>query len=209
MATTAGCCAATTGEAEGAALPSNNRDDRRIARSRDVPPPISPWTPVIWLVITGCVLAGVVFWVVPEPGPLDNPDQAEQRSGLLVPAAEAREVSGLQLPGSPIGQRTTVIVFDRSIPDPQRFRDWLAAVPTGTTTVLAVPQPSAGDEVDNVVTDPRRQIAEAVDMPTPVDGGYPIGYAVIDAEARVRYATLDPGYLSHDFAIATMAAVVQ
>ncbi len=46
-------------------------------------------------------------------------------------------------------------------------------------------------------------------MPTPVDGGYPIGYAVIDAQARVRYTTLDPGYLSHDFAIATMAGAVQ
>lgn len=187
---------------------SNDRDDHRTGRSRDVPS-LSPWAPVIWLLITGAVLAGVVFWVVPEPGPLDNPDQAEQRSGLLVPTAEARDVSGLQVPGSPIGQRPTVIVFDRTIPDPQRFRDWLAAVPPGTTILLAVPQRSGGDEVDNVVTDPRRQIADAVDMPTPVDGGYPIGYAVVDAQARVRYTTLDPGYLSHDFAIATMAGAVQ
>ncbi len=102
---------------------------------------------VVWLLITGAVLTGVVFWLVPEPGPLDNPDQAEQRSGLLVPAAEAREVSGLQLPGDPIGQRPTVIVFDRTIPDPQRFRDWLAAVPPGTTTVLTLPQPSTSPGV--------------------------------------------------------------
>jgi hypothetical protein len=161
------------------------------------------------LFITGAVLAGAVFGLIPEPGPLDDPDQADQRSGLLVPATEAREISGLELPGDPIGQRPTVVVFARTVPDPQRFEDWVAAVSPGTTTVLAVPQPSGDAGIDNVVDDADRQIAEAMGMPTPVDGGYPVGYAVVDARARIRYTTLDPGYLSHDFAIDTMSGAVQ
>lgn len=33
-------------------------------------------------------------------------------------------------------------------------------------------------------------------MPRPVDAGFPVGYAVVDRRARVRYATLDPAYLA-------------
>ena len=177
-----------------------------------VPPPISPQTPVVWLLVSGVLLAGVVFWVVPQPGPLDHPDQAEQRTGVVVPAREAREVTGRYLLGEPLRRQSVVVVFDRAVPDAARLRAWVRAVPPGTKTMLALPQaPAAGEiaGVVDVVSGDGQRVADAVGMPTPLDGGYPIGYALIDARARVRYTTLDPAYLSHAFEVATMTEAVQ
>ena len=45
-------------------------------------------------------------------------------------------------------------------------------------------------------------------MPQPVDGGRPVGYAVVDSDRVVRYATLDPDYLSNAFEIETILGAV-
>jgi len=58
------------------------------------------------------------------------------------------------------------------------------------------------------VVDPRGVLAAAVGMPTPVDGGRPVGYAVVDGQRVVRYATLDPEYLSNAFEVATIVGAV-
>jgi hypothetical protein len=46
-------------------------------------------------------------------------------------------------------------------------------------------------------------------MPRPVDGGRPIGYAVVDADRTVRYAPLDPHWFNNAFEAATIAGAVQ
>jgi alkyl hydroperoxide reductase subunit AhpC len=60
-----------------------------------------------------------------------------------------------------------------------------------------------------VVVDEAGTVARAVGMPEPRDGGFPVGYAVIDSQADVRYATLDPRYLEHGFELDTVTAAVR
>ncbi len=60
-----------------------------------------------------------------------------------------------------------------------------------------------------MVIDRQRRIADVVGLPTPKDGGPPIGYAVIDGRARVRYATLDPRYAEHGFEIEIVTEAVR
>jgi hypothetical protein len=45
-------------------------------------------------------------------------------------------------------------------------------------------------------------------MPTPVDGGPPVGYAVVDPSRQVRYATLDPQYLINAFEVDVITGAV-
>ncbi|MHB1785973.1 MAG: thioredoxin domain-containing protein, partial [Acidimicrobiales bacterium] len=57
-----------------------------------------------------------------------------------------------------------------------------------------------------VVADPGAQLARAYGMRTPNDGGYPIGYAVVDSAGRVRYATIDPEVATRLGEVATILA---
>ena len=61
-----------------------------------------------------------------------------------------------------------------------------------------------------VLSSPRRAelLADAVGMPTPVDGGLPVGYAVVDPSRTVRYATLDPAYLRNAFEVDVIVGAV-
>ncbi len=43
-----------------------------------------------------------------------------------------------------------------------------------------------------VVPDPDGSMAAAYGMRSPAGGGPPVGYAVVDADQRIRYRTLDP-----------------
>jgi len=84
------------------------------------------WAPVVAWVAGAAVLAVVLLAVVPEPGPLDDPDEAAQRSGVLL---SGPPVGDLSLPGDPVGRRPVVLVFDRRLPDPdalERFVDGVA-----------------------------------------------------------------------------------
>lgn len=176
---------------------------------RPGPPPIKPWVPLAWLVPTGIALALLVLGGVPGPGPLDHADKAEQRTGILIPASEAVNVTELDLPGDPVGDDRTLVVFDRAAPDPDRFREWGQALPRGTETVIVLPASAAAHLPAKVVTHDPERMAAALRMDTPQDGGFPIGYAIVDSAGLLRYQTLDPGYLAHPSEVATMVGAVQ
>ncbi len=166
-------------------------------------PPIPGWAPLVWFAVLAAVLTAVVVALVLPPGPLDDPDPAYQRDGLLIdgPVLPA-DVAGLGF-----GERPVVLVFDRQEPDPAELRRWSSDVPPGVEIRLVLPVTGApGSAVGGVgtVADPSALLAEAVDLPTPVDGGPGIGYAVVDSNRRVRYSTLDPDYLNNGFEIRTI-----
>jgi hypothetical protein len=52
------------------------------------------------------------------------------------------------------------------------------------------------------------ELARRVGMPTPVDGGLPVGYAVVDPSRTVRYATLDPEYARNAFEVDVITGAV-
>jgi hypothetical protein len=178
----------------------SDADWGRIAAAR---PPLSPRAPLVWFTVSAAVLAVVVIGVVGGPGPLDDPDEGDQRPGLLIDPDEAMRVEGLALPGDPIGRRPVVIVFDRQPPERSALATFVDELPQSAEVLLVMPaaeRPAVGERAD-AVADPAGRIAGAVGMPRPQDGGYPVGYAVVDRRARVRYATLDPEYLEHGFEV--------
>lgn len=178
-------------------------------RVRGTRPPISPIAPLVWWLVTALVLAAVVLGVVGAPGPLDDPREADQRPGLLIDVAQAREVRGLELPGGPVGRRPVVIIFDRAPPKPDRLRTFVEQIPGSFAVVLvAARDRAAAARRVRSVGDPAGRIAEVVGMPQPGDGGPPVGYALIDREARVRYATLDPTYPEHGFEVEVVAGAL-
>ncbi len=102
-----------------------------------------------------------------------------------------------------------MIVFDRSLPDREKLAEFLAEVPEGAAMVLVI---DGGDVPADgpvpAVSDGDGSIAAAVGMPRPRDGGAPIGYAVLDGDAFVRYATLDPTYPEHGFEVDIVAGAL-
>lgn len=170
---------------------SADADWGRLAGAR---PPLAWWLPVAAFALVTLVLSLVVVLVVRAPGPLDDPDPAEQRSGLLLDGPVVAPV----VAGVRFGGRTVVVLFERTPPSGPAYDAWrLVAGDDGVELVVAV----AGREG-------AAALATELTMPTPVDGGPPVGYAVVDAERRVRYATLDPTYVDNAFEVDVITGAV-
>jgi len=161
----------------------------------------------------GASVLALIAPVIPAPGALDDPNEGDQRPGLLVDVDEARGVAGLKLPGDPVGRVPVVVIFDRRISTPQRLQSFIGDVPGDVAVVLVVSEPI--DEQPRLPAGVRlvagsgRRIANALAMPQPRDGGAPVGYAVIDRDALVRYATLAPAYPEHAFEIEIIAGALR
>ena len=155
-------------------------------------PPLRWWLPAVAALSAALVLSLVVVLLVRPPGPRDDPDPAEQRNGLLLdgPVLPAR-ADGVELGGRPV-----VLLFDRQPPSGPAFQRWRQTV-SDDGVALVVRAGSAG-----------QALADLVGMPTPADGGRPIGYAVVDPARRVRYATLDPSYLQNAFEVDVITGAV-
>lgn len=178
--------------------------DREWGRQQGARPPLGARAVVIWWLTTATLLTAVIVAVVGGPGPLDDPNPGDQRAGFLFDPGEAPVVGSLQLPGRPVGERPVFLLFDRRGYDAGRVEPVLAEVPEGFAFVVVVPRRPPSLELPqrvSVVADPRRRLADAVDLSEPVAGGFPVGYALIDAQRRVRYATLDPEYEEHAFEV--------
>lgn len=174
------------------------------------PPPPSARAPLAAWAAAALALTSVVVFAVPAPGPLDDPRPARQRTGLLVDAAEAPTVDP-RLPGDPIGRRPVLVVFDRRAPRRQPLVQFVGEAPRGTASYVVAPRrASARATIGGVpfLADPSARIARALAMPVPKDGRSPVGYALVDAQARLRYATLDPGYLDHGFELHAVGAAL-
>ena len=146
----------------------------------------------VWLVVA--VGFGVLLAVARgSAGPLDDPDPAHQRPGLLdlgalpVPAPPVSD-------GIPTGGREAVVFFVRpgglqalceALPDAE-----LEGEPDLVVVVAGPVAPCAPDVA--VVADPKGRLAQAYGLRPPADGGAPVGYAVVDDAGRIRYRTLDP-----------------
>lgn len=187
------------------------RNDADWGRKPGAVPPLSMRAPLLAWLVLATVLTATIVGAVGGPGPLDDPNQGDQRPGFLVDPDEARLVRGLELPGDPAGRRPAFIAFDRSVPPRDELRDVLGEVPDGYAVVLVLPTLPSGASIPRgqVVGDVEGRTAEAVGMDRPKDGGAAIGYAVVDADGRVRYATIDPTWTRHDFEVGLIADAVR
>lgn len=167
-------------------------------------PPLPGWAPLAWFLALAGVLTFVVVALVRPPGPLDDPDPAYQRDGLVLSGPVVPE----QVAGVDFGGRPVVLLFLRSLPAAQELAQWTAEVPEQAEVRVVLPAPTEVDVASRTVVDPLSRLAGVVEMPVPVDGGRPVGYAVVDSERVVRYATLDPEYLANAFELQTMVGAV-
>jgi hypothetical protein len=167
-------------------------------------PPLSTWAPLAWLLTLAMALTFVIVALVRPPGPLDDPDPAYQRDGLLLNGPVVPE----QVVGVDFGGRTVVLLFLREVPQGDALAEWAAAVPEQADVRVVLPAPTNKELPVPTVVDPLNRLARGVDLPEPVDGGRPVGYAVIDADRVVRYATLDPAYLTNAFEVTTIVGAV-
>jgi hypothetical protein len=179
--------------------------DPAFGRTPGLRPPLPAWAPLAWFAALAAVLSFVVLALVRPPGPLDDPDPAYQRDGLLLDGPVVPE----QLLGVDFGGRPVVLLFVREAPTSDALAEWLEAVPAAAEVRVVTPRETAEALPVPTVADPRHRLADAVGMPRPVDGGRPVGYAVIDSERVVRYATLDPAYLRNAFEISTIVGAVR
>ncbi len=188
-------------------------EDRSWGRIGGACPPLGAAAPLLFWLAGAIVLALVVLGVIRAPGPLDDPSKGDQRPGFLFDVDDARRVAELELPGDPVGRVPVVVIFDRRISAPQRLQSFVGDVPDGVAVVLVVSEPV--DEQARLpagvglVVRTGGRIANAVGMPVPRDGGPPVGYALVDHNARVRYATLDPAYLEHGFEVEIVAGALR
>jgi hypothetical protein len=167
-------------------------------------PPLPSWAPLAWFLALAVVLTFVVVALVRPPGPLDDPDPAYQRDGLLLNGPVLPE----QVAGVDFGGRVVVLLFVRDVPPADELAEWAAAVPEPAEVRVVLPASATDDLPVPAVMDPRHRLALAVGMPEPVDGARPVGYAVVDADRVVRYATLDPDYLTNAFEVTTIVGSV-
>ena len=178
--------------------------DPAYGRTPGLRPPLPSWAPLAWFAALAAVLAFVVVALVRPPGPLDDADPAYQRDGLLLDGPVLpEEVVDVRFGGRPV-----VLLFVRELPEPAALARWLAAVPDRADVRVVVPEPTTAELPAPIVVDPLNTLARSVDMPQPVDGGRPVGYAVVDADRVVRYATLDPSYLTNSFEVTTIVGAV-
>lgn len=167
-------------------------------------PPLPGWAPPVWFVALAGVLTFVVVALVRPPGPLDDPDPAYQRDGLLLSGPVVPEqVLGVDFGGEPV-----VLLFLRRLPEAGELAAWTAAVPEQAEVRVVLQAPTDDDVATSTVVDPLNRLAGVVEMPEPVDGGRPVGYAVVDSDRVVRYATLDPDYLANVFEVQTIVGAV-
>ena len=187
-----------------AEAPDRATFDDAWGRAPGLRPPLQTWAPLVWFAALGAVLSFAVFALVRPPGPLDDPQPAFQRDGLLLngPVVDD-EVIGIEFGGRPV-----VLLFVREPPDTADLSVWAQSVPDTAVTYVVLPQPTSAELTLPTVIDPLNKLASVVDMPQPVDGGRPVGYAVVDSDRVVRYATLDPAYLANAFEVDTIVGAV-
>jgi hypothetical protein len=178
-----------------------SEDDARWGRLEGAAPPLGRRAPLVWWLAATSVAAVVVIAVVGGPGRLDDAQLGDQRNGFLIDVEDARRVSGLLLPGDPIGRRPVFVGFARAAPLASALEAIRGRLPPGFAAVLVVAEPGRAEGPLRSVEDPRGRIAATVGVDRPRDGGPPIGYAVVDGSALVRYATIDPSWPDQGFEI--------
>lgn len=149
----------------------------------------------VWL-STALVMGALLGLAEGRRNPLNDPDQAWQRTGVLLPArSEPAPVIGSS---HSLGRRR-VIVFARSLKGRHLFPDLADQSDlTGDADLVVVTldgsRPMIEWGIDDFLTDRDGSLANAFRFRSPIDGEYPVGYTLIDGEGFIRYRTLDPGF---------------
>lgn len=160
---------------------------------------------LVWLGV-GAVLAGLLGFAEYRRNPLHDPDQAHQRTGSLLPA---RRYASPRIADVPRPGRRAITFFARSLEGQQLFHDLadqadLAAAADLIVVTADGSKPVVEGGIRHFATDRSGRLADAFGLNRPIDGGFPIGYVLVDSEGFIRYRTLDHGFMHRASDIKTM-----
>jgi hypothetical protein len=147
----------------------------------------------IWLAVA--LSMGVALAVAEhQRNALKDPDQAWERTGLLLAAKTYQAPSLGVAPGRPV-----VVFFARSLSDRYLLHDLADQSDLASMAALVVVTPDGSrplieTSIQRFVSDGDGSLATAAGLHRPIDGGYPVGYALIDSDGYLRFRTLDPGF---------------
>lgn len=150
---------------------------------------------LMWIAVA-LLLGGLLGFADYRHNPLNDPDQAHQRTGVLIPTGQE---PAPRIPPPNIAGRPVLIIFDRTLAGKHLFHDLADRSDLTRNTELLVvtsdgSRPVIETGIDHMLADQDQSIARAFDLRKPVDGGYPVGYVLLDASGFIRFRTLDPGY---------------
>lgn len=145
---------------------------------------------------TAVLVGGLLAFAEYDRNPLNDPDQAFQRTGVLEICGQRRAPV---LPGGLRPGRRTIVIFARSLKGQPLFHDLadqadLAAMADLVVVTTDGSRPLFDYGVRAVVTDPAGTLAKRFGLRRPIDGGPPIGYALVDDHGDLRHATIDPSF---------------
>ena len=136
----------------------------------------------------------------------DDPDPARQRPGFL-DAEELPVPAPPRVPGVPAPGRRALVFFTRH---PSILcRELARTTLDEKADLIVVAFGGACPEARAIIADDTGQKARAYGMPRPANGGYPVGYVVVDGHGMIRYRTLDPGVARHLPEVATMVKATE
>lgn len=150
---------------------------------------------LIWLAVAGA-MGGLLGLAEYHRNPLNDPDPSRQRTGVLLPAGNERSPS---MGPQPNPGREAAIIFARSLKGRHLFPDLADQSDLSRKADLVVvtqdgSRPVIETGVDRFLMDPDGSLAQMLGLRGPIDGGYPVGYVLIDAHGFIRFRTLDPGF---------------
>lgn len=142
--------------------------------------------------VAASVLLGALLLVARMArGPLDDPDPAHQRPGVV-------DFFGLPepapaLPGAPPSSSGPNVVFFERRDRTGGLCEALSGHELAeAATLVVVTAEDVPCGAVTVVTDPEQRLGRRFGLREPADGGPPVGYAVVDGAGDIRYRTLDP-----------------
>ena len=148
----------------------------------------------VWLVVA-VLFGGLLALAEHFRNRLDDPDQAQQWPGFLLPKGSVKAPNAI--PGFPRPGSRLAVFFVRSVEGQLLFHDLaLQADLTAQADAVLVAAdgraPRITQGLSAVIPDKDGQVARAYGLSQPLDGGYPVGYALVDGDGFLRYRTLDP-----------------
>jgi hypothetical protein len=148
----------------------------------------------VWLAVAIFmgVLLGLAEW---RRNALNDPDQAWQRTGILLPAQTYEALTELE----PRPGHRAIIFFARNLTDRYLFQDLADQSDLmGAADLIVVTPDGSRPVIENgiwrYVRDTNGSLASAMGLHRPIDDGPPVGYVLVDSHGYVRYRTLDPGF---------------
>lgn len=149
----------------------------------------------IWVAVA-LLFAALLGLAEYRRNPLNDPDQAYQRTGVLLPPGRepAPEMPSLRIKGRP-----AVIMFHRRLAGRPLFHDLADQSDLSKDAALIVVTPDGSRPIietgiAHFLADQDEALVHALGLRRPIDESYPVGYALVDASGFIRFRTLDPAY---------------